>query len=231
MIVAPPAPKHGYRGALHIGPSESQSAAMAQGRPVRRPQRPALPVAKHAEVHAALAWFRDVWASTVDVARIHEGFASVEPGDQNGGPAWHRRFVRFIVEGPETYSPVRMAWARMRYRGGLTDRTGAVFLFVLACRDFDLRSAGLEMLGHCVCPAIHLPECGCADPEQGRHQHGACPSPSQPLFEEFVPWYAERAINRLREKLDEEPPARTVERPAWMDRIGFETGDGQVASG
>lgn len=208
-------PKHGQRGALdHIGPSESQSAAVAARAP--------LPVVKYRELHDALAWFRDAWGdAATNVGRLHEGWSSVEPGDQNGGPAWHRRFVRYLVNGPETYDPLRAAWARMRYTGGLADRTGAAYLFVLVCMDLDLRKAGLAMLGHCVCPQVHLPECRCDDPARGRHQHGPCPSPSQPIWEEYVAWYTERAINRLRYHLEHPPEAEPAARPAWMDRVGF----------
>lgn len=211
--------------APRIGPSESQSRALAAGRTRRDP----LPVVKYRELHDALAWFRDVWdAAASRVDRLHT--SQLVDGDGWGAPEWHSRFVRFIVDGAETYDPVRMAWARMRYTGGLPDRTGAVFLFVLACRDLDVRKAGLEMLGHCVCPRVHLPDCRCDDPERGRHQHGACPSPSQPIFEEFVAWYAERAIARLRWHVENPPEARPRERPEWMNRIGFSTREGGPSS-
>lgn len=198
-----------------IGPSESQAVADAAARPARPPK-------VYRELHDALAWFREMWQSSiVAVDHLHEGWSSVEPGDQLGGVAWHRRFVRFLVVGAEHYDPVRMAWARMRYSGGLEDRTGATFLFILACRDQDLRATGLAMLGHCVCSRVHLPDCACTDPDRGRHQHGACPAPSQPLFEEYVAWYAERAIARLRWFIENPPDARELERPAWMDKVGF----------
>lgn len=229
-------PKAGYRGAPYIGPSESQSAAMAQGRgglsssPAPRRQRLPLPVVKYRELHDALEWFRDAWETAPGkVERLHT--AQVNDGDEWGGPEWHRRFVRFLVDGPETYDAVRMAWARMRYTGGLADRTGAAFLFVLACRDFDLRSSGLAMLGHCVCPQIHLPECHCENPGRVRHQHGVCPSPSQPLFEEYCAWFAERAIARLRELVESPPRDQPVDRPAWMDRIGFSPRERAASSG
>ena len=192
--------------------------------PLHPQRRAPLPVVKYRELHDALAWFRDAWETAlVPVDRIHEGYSHAGDDHNMGGPAWHQRFVRFLVDGPETYDQLRMAWARMRYNGGLTERTGAAFLFVLACRDFDLRTSGLAMLGHCVCPQVHLPECHCDDPGRGRHQHGACPSPSQPLFEEYVAWFAERSINRLRELVEDPPDPAPLARPAWMDRIGFTT--------
>jgi hypothetical protein len=190
-------------------------------RPTTEP-RPA--PSRYRDLHDALDWFRDAWETALTpVARIHEGYTHVADGDHLGGPAWHRRFIRFLVVGAEHYEPVRMAWARMRYSGWLEDRTGAAFLFVLACRDFDVRSAGLEMLGHCVCARVHLPECTCSEPDRGRHQHGPCPSPSQPIFEEYVAWYTERAIGRLRWHIEHPPAPRLLDRPEWMDRIGFRT--------
>ena len=221
MIAVPP----------YIGPSESQAAAEAQARsatasrPVAgRPVRPVRPVQVYRDLHDALAWFRDAWQDSIEpVQRLHEGFSSVEPGDHHGGPAWHRRFVRYLLDGAEHYDPVRRAWAEMRYKGNLAERTGAAFLFIVACRDFDLRSAGLEMAGHCVCDQVHLPECACEDPAKGRHQHGPCTDPAMPLFEEYAGWFAERAIARLRWHLDHPPAARPVGRAEWMDRLGFLT--------
>lgn len=221
MIAVPP----------YIGPSESQAAAEAEARPATiaraaagRTLRPVRPVQVYRDLHDALAWFKAAWQDAMEpVQRLHEGFSSVEPGDHQGGPAWHRRFVRFLVVGAEHYDPVRVAWAHMRYGGTLAERTGAAYLFVVACRDFDLRSAGLEMAGHCVCSRIHLPGCACADPDKGKHQHGACPEPALPLGEEYAAWFAERAIDRLRWRLEHPPAARPVERAEWMDRLGFLT--------
>lgn len=230
MIDVPVEPKGGRRTA-YIGLSESQSAAIAAAPPIRR-ARPPLPVIKHRELHDAVGWFRDAWQDALTrVDRLHEGWSSVEPEDQNGGPAWHRRFARFVLVGPETYDPFRIAWARMRYTGGRAERAGAAFLFVLACRDFDLRTAGLAMAGHCVCPQTHLPECACADPARGKHQHGPCSSPSLPLFEEYVGWFAVGAIARLRDLLDHPPDPTPVDRPGWMERTGFSAQQRDLSSG
>lgn len=222
----------------YIGPSESQSAAEA-ARPARSPAarsafgiRPPLPVIRFRELHDAIAWFRDAWQDVLSrVDRLHEGWSTVEPGDHNGGPAWTDRFARFVVQGAESYDPLRMAWARMRFSGGLQERTGAAFLFVLACRDFDLRSSGMAMFGHCVCPQVHLPRCTCADPERGRHRHGPCPTPAQPLFEEYVGWVALCAISRLRDLVEAPPEPREVEQPGWMRRMGYQARDRGVAGG
>jgi hypothetical protein len=190
------------------------------------------PVHVHRELHDALAWFKETWETTLDrVGRLHEGWSTVEPGDRWGTPAWTDRFRRFIVEGAETYDPVRMAWARMRFGGGLTDRAGGVFLFILACRDLDVAAAGLAMGGHCLCKPVHVRTCRCEDPARRGHQHGPCPNPSQPLFEEYAAWFAERAIDRLRWYLEHEPEPRPLDRPAWMERIGFTTREQPVADG
>lgn len=215
------APKAGYRGTY---PGSADASA--------RPPRADRPVQVYRELHDALAWFRDAWRAAMEpVDRLHEGWSSVEPGDHQGGPAWNRRFVRFLVVGAEHYDPVRIAWAEMRYSGTLAERTGAAYLFIVACRDFDLRSAGLAMAGHCVCARVHLPECACTDPEKWRHQHGPCPEPAMPLFEEYAAWVAERAIARLRWRLDHPRPARPVGRAEWMDRLGFLTPPETASSG
>lgn len=223
----------------YIGKSEAQAAAEAEARPERSPQarsafgiRPPLPVLRFRELHDALAWFKDAWQDALSrVDRLHEGWSTVEPGDHNGGPAWTDRFARFVVQGAESYDPLRMAWARMRFHGGLQERTGAAFLFLLACRDFDLRSSGMAMFGHCVCPQVHLPRCTCTDPERGRHQHGPCPTPTQPLFEEYVGWVALCAISRLRDLVETPPEPREVAQPGWMRRIGYQARDRGVAEG
>lgn len=201
-----------------IGPSESQSMAMAA--------RPARPVKVYRDLREALVWFEEMWSPALaNVARLHGGYATVEPGDMLGGPEWHRRFARFLLDGAEHYDPVRMAWARMRYHGTMSERAGAMFLFVLACRDLDLHAAGLAVAGHCLCSPVHLPECRCDDPAEGRHQHGPCPLPSMPVFDEWVAWVAERAIDRLRWYIEHEPPARPIaEQPEWMRRAGFTPG-------
>jgi hypothetical protein len=95
--------------------------------------------------------------------------------DVLGGPAWSKRFEAYLLESPR--DPLRIAWAEMS-RGSMFDRAGARFLFCLASCDFDPRAAGLAM-----CDA------------QGRAL----------VLPEFSSWYAEKAIDRLRERMDRLP--------------------------
>jgi len=153
-----------------VGISESQAIAQAM------PQ-----VALHRRLRDALVQFRDLWQEGIP-ERLHESADHVEPGHL-GGPVMTDRFRRWLLDGPRT--PMRLALAEMA-RGGLADRAGARFLFVLACRDFDVRSAGLAMA-----------RCRCLDVRHARPAD--CPAWALPIGPEHVAWYAERAIARALE--------------------------------
>jgi len=193
----------------HIGPSESQSIAEAQARtvapfPGRSP--------RYRSVSQALAWFRAEWQASLP-QRIHEGWSSVEPDDALGAPAFTQRFLRYLLAGDDGQQrdPLRSALARMRRSGSVFERCGALYLFVLACSDFDPETAGKRMGGRCIC-------------QQPEHHERQCPVRTSPILAEYVVWYCEKALERLAEVMEQPQrrQGRAVERPHWMDRIGFD---------
>lgn len=121
-------------GALaRIGPSESQAIADAMI---------LQPVTLYRGLRTALRDFREAWQEGVPI-KLHEHEALVEDGDALGGPAMTERFKAFVFGVPR--NPMRGAVRHMADAGLLADRVGSRFLFALACRDFDVRAAGLSM--------------------------------------------------------------------------------------
>jgi hypothetical protein len=188
----------------YFGPSESQSIA-------EHGHVASGGVALYRSLREGIAWYRAEWQGALP-SRLHEGWSTVEPDDALGTPAWSERFRRYLLASSR--DPVRSALAEMA-RGGLGERVAARFLFRLACLDFDLRAAGLAM-GGC----------------EHEVRHARCEVPALPLGPEYVGFYADRALARLRERMERLPQrgrpsgARIVERPAWMDRAGVGGGQG-----
>ena len=107
---------------------------------VRLPQ-----ISQYQALRVALREFRDAWQEGMP-ERLHESAEHVEAvdplGQVLGDPAMTERFRRLLLGGLHT--PMRRAVRQMAY-GSLSDRVGARFLFALACRDYDVRAAGLSM--------------------------------------------------------------------------------------
>ena len=106
----------------------------------------------HASLRDALAWFRWEWqAAMPTVMHTH-----VEDIGALGGPAWAERFKACLMgrrlrdqpesdaEGP-MLDPFRACWATMWAKGSLSDQVVAMFLFRLACLDFDWVTTGRTM--------------------------------------------------------------------------------------
>lgn len=180
----------------------------------------------YATLRAALGWFKFEWQTALPLT-LHEGWSSVEPMDALGAPAWTARMATYLFgrkpkagedplsDQPPT-DPLRLAWLWMSRSSSLFDRCGAVFLFRLACMDFDVIRTGLSMGGHCLCLTPCRPST-------------SCPCPSSPITETYAPWYAEKAIDRLRERVVKASrrDAPTVKRQAWMDRVGVGLSESQ----
>ena len=96
------------------------------------------------ELRDALSWFRAEWQADIPT-RLHEGWSTVEPGDAWGAPAWTARFRRYLLTGGTPYpGTTRYGLYRMS-RGNLLERVGAVYLFKLACLDFEPGLAAMAM--------------------------------------------------------------------------------------
>ena len=106
----------------------------------------------HASLRDALNWFRWEWQAAIPtVMHTHS-----EDIGALGGPAWAERFRSYLMgrrlrdqpdgdaEGPMS-DPFRACWARMWLAGSLADRIGAMFLFRLACLDWDWVRTGETM--------------------------------------------------------------------------------------
>jgi hypothetical protein len=158
-----------------------------------------------------LAWYRAIVAADAPLKLHHMDIG----WDATGAPSMTRAFVRYITEEA---SQLQQALATMA-RGGPSDRTGALYLYLLACSDFDPVTAGQRMVG-----CHHTPRCA-DDPGSEALRRAmvpiTCSAPLLPLPDSYAPWYAEKALARLRERLAAKPPARKVTRPAWMDRAGI----------
>ncbi len=167
----------------------------------------------------AMDWFRREWQDVLP-RRLHEGWSTVEDKDLLGGPTWDDRFKDYVFRSDgragEQVEPLREAFAVMRLKGNSFERIGAAYLFALASMDFDINGAALAMGGHCFC-LWDVPDKGITmtPPHHGK----PCPMPSAPLMPEYAGWYAEKAIDRLRERtlaILRRPP-RAVEKPDWID--------------
>lgn len=146
----------------------------------------------HATLRLALDWFRTEWQAALP-SKMHETDA-VEPQSDWGAPAWTDHF-RGWIDGPTDH--LRRALAGM-VNGNLSERMGAVYLFRLACLDFDILLAASRM--------------------------------EPPLADAYAAWYTEKAIGRLRERVRtvKEAPARPIDRPEWMDRLGIGQSESQA---
>lgn len=180
-------------------------------------------------LRAAIGWFRREWQGALPRA-MHEGADTVEPEDALGAPALTDRWRSYLLgqagtgDAPE---PIRQALRDMATGDNRYERCAAAFLFTMACLDFDPTTAGLRVKGHCMC-----------DPERdedGRFltPHAAvrgCVMRILPLSPEFAPYYAQQAIDRLRErvvKLEKRGP-RALPEPEWKGRLGIGLSESQA---
>jgi len=158
----------------------------------------------HRSLRLALDWFTHEWTASLPV-RLHKADVA---GDAS--PEWADRWKAWLMahdEGwqpgedvPPPFDPTRRAWLRLRRSSNLFDKFVAEYLFRLASLGFDMRAAARDM-----------------DP---------------PIAVPYIPGYTEKAIDRLRERIEGErrKPARTVDRPEWMDRLNIGKSDAQHAA-
>jgi hypothetical protein len=87
-----------------------------------------------ANLSRLVSWFRHEWHAEMGSGRIH-----VRDTDEGGAPDWHQRFKDLINETDLHRFPMRYHLDRMS-RSSTRGSRRAVFLFRLACSDFDVLS-------------------------------------------------------------------------------------------
>lgn len=150
----------------------------------------------------ALAWFKDEWQAST-ILRLHD-----IQDDPNGAPEWTERWKRWL----EAHDPARDAddpwpWDPLR-RAHLAMRAS----------DSAFDRAGADYLFRLACLGFDMERAALAmDP---------------PLALPFIAWYAEKAIDRLREKVQaaRTKPASIVPRPEWMARLRIGKSEAQHAA-
>jgi hypothetical protein len=179
---------------------------------------------------SAVGWFKREWQGALPRALHIAG--AVEPEDAYGAPALTDRWRSYLygqVGSGDTPEPIRAAMGAMAVSGNRYERCAAAFLFVMACMDFDAGKAGLHVSRHCLCE----PE----RDESGRfltpHANTrACVMRILPLSPEYAPYYAQQAIERLRERvvMVEGRPQRALPEPEWKSRLQIGKSDAQYAA-
>ena len=155
----------------------------------KRAQRERMEVARPwPSLLGQLGWFKRQWLEGLPAA-LHRSGGHIEPDDVHGSPEltqkWRTYIGRMDDLSEREPEPVRDAIRYLATGPNRYDRLGARFLFALACADFEPVKAGWEMRGVCVCLSDE--------------EHQLAPCPAMPLSDEYSPWYAERAIERLRQ--------------------------------
>lgn len=150
----------------------------------------------------AIGWFKRQWLDGLP-ASLHRSGGHVEPDDTAGTPELTGRWRAYIARMDDLLErepePIRDAIRYMATGPNRYDRLGARYLFALACADFEPVKAGWEMRGVCVCLTAE--------------EHALAPCPAMPISDEYSPWYAERAIERLRQvvmKRAQRRPGRVI---------------------
>lgn len=155
----------------------------------------------HRSLREALEWFRAEWQASLPV-RLHEGWDSVEPGDVLGAPAWTLKWRNWLMSVDPKDDTVPMDALRRAH-------------MAMTMSESLWERSGAAFLFRLGCLGF--------DPlSAGRNM-------PDPLPVTYTAWYAEKAIDRLREKMEQErrkAPGR-VERPEWMDRLGIGKSDAQ----
>jgi hypothetical protein len=141
-----------------------------------------------ADLNSAIGWLRREWQGALP-GSLHKHADKVEPEDVLGAPElnarWRSYMEKWDSSPADQVEPIRAALAQMAAGPNRYDRLGALYLFIMTCRDYDPVKAGWGMRGQCVC----------IDPEA----HALAPCPVMPLADEYAPWYALQAIERLRQ--------------------------------
>lgn len=156
----------------------------------------------HRSLREALEWFRAEWQASLPV-RLHEGWDSVEPGDVLGAPAWTLKWRNWLMSVDPKDDTVPMDALRRAH-------------MAMTMSESLWERSGAAFLFRLGCLGF--------DPlSAGRNM-------PDPLPVTYTAWYAEKAIDRLREKMEQErrkAPGR-VERPEWMTRLGIGKSDAQA---
>lgn len=148
----------------------------------------------HRSLSLALGWFADEWTASLPVV-LHD--ATEE--DALGAPDWHERWRRWLFAhdpGRDPGDP--RAYDPLRRAWVAMYRSGSAFDRAGAEYLFRLASLGFDV-----------------------ERAGLRMDP--PITLRYVAWYAEKAIDRLREKVVEaqrEKP-REVPQPEWIARTGW----------
>lgn len=148
----------------------------------------------HRSLREALEWFRAEWQAALPV-RLHEGWDSVEPGDVLGAPAWTHKWRTWLssVDPGDGSVPVMDPLRRAHMAMTMSE---SLWERAGAAFLFRLGCLGFDPLS----AARNMPDV---------------------LPVSYTAWYAEKAIDRLRERMENDrhkAPGR-VDRPEWMDRL------------
>lgn len=155
----------------------------------------------HRSLALALAWFRAEWQAS-SPWRLHEHDEEWQKGDVLGAPAWTERWKTWLMEvDPDDPTPARDPLRRAH--------------LLLRSSESPFDNAGAD----------YLFRLACLDFDMERAALSMVP----PIALPYIPWYAEKAIDRLRERMEAEHhrQAPTVPRPEWMARLGIGKSEAQ----
>jgi hypothetical protein len=156
----------------------------------------------HRSLREALEWFRDEWTAT-HPPKLHEDGETSEPDDVLGAPAWTLRWKRWLSSvdpaDPDVpmYDPLRRAHMSLTMSESLWDRSGAAFVFRLACCGFDPLAAARNM-----------------------------PDPLPVTYVAWYTEKAIDRLREVVARERTRQPGK-VERPEWMDRLGIGKSEAQ----
>lgn len=184
---------------------EAQARMKAHARSAQQAEEARRALASpHRSLREALDWLRAEWEASGPL-RLHEGADTVEERDTLGSPAWTARWLRWLTANDPDDGEVRPFDPMRRAMLAMT-RSGAVEAS-LAGYLFRLACMGWDM-------------------------EAAGLSLVPPVDVVYVGPYAEHAVRRLRERMEQErrrEPA-SVSRPEWMDRLRIGRSESQHAA-
>lgn len=155
----------------------------------------------------ALAWFRDEWQASFP-RRIHEHDAEHQSGEVLGAPSWTERWKTWLSSNdPDRDADDPRPVEPLRRAWLALRASGSMF-----------DRAGAEYLFRLACLDFAMER--------------AALTMDPPLAHPYIAWYAEKAIDRLREQVVKERTKKpgTVGRPEWMDRVGIGKSEAQHAA-
>lgn len=158
----------------------------------------------HRSLRLALDWFASEWTASLPV-RLHKADVA---GDAS--PEWSDRWKTWLTAHDEGWKPgedVPPPFDPVRRAWLSLRRSTSMFDMFVAEYLFRLASMGFDM-------------------------RAAAVTMDPPLAVPYIPGYTEKAIDRLRERIEGErrkPPA-AVSRPEWMDRLSIGKSDAQHAA-